>query len=297
MGFAIRAVPKPPGIGDSGFFDPATGRPPATVVLRQVVDSGREYFVLERPIGYWDREVGGIVVPADPADFRTDLTSVPALFTWLIPRTGVHLPASLIHDGLVHEPDEPASYVADRPIDRITADRIFRDAMRDAGTSWLRRWLAWTAVTTWGMVGRGPARTWRTVAAVALTAAAVLVGGIAATADLLDCREWLPWMGARAFVPEMLWGLLAAVAVTGVLAPFWGRRWPAGWIAGLALALLVHVTVALVVVSAVFTASDRLAAGRFRQAALWAAVAAGTTAGVLLLLWAVCRPAFLVPFL
>ena len=62
-------------------------------------------------------------MPANLAHFRTDLTSVPAWFTWLVPRTGVHLPAALIHDGLILSPGEPQTYIASQVIERETADR------------------------------------------------------------------------------------------------------------------------------------------------------------------------------
>ena len=76
------------------------------MLLRRLVDNGKEEFELLRPIGYWHNEEGGIIVPANLAQFRTDLTSVPAWFTWLIPKSGLHLPAALIHDGLVLAPGE-----------------------------------------------------------------------------------------------------------------------------------------------------------------------------------------------
>ena len=47
------------------------------------------------------------------ADFTTDLASVPMLFTWLVPKSGAHLPAALLHDGLVGgAAHDPASYVS-----------------------------------------------------------------------------------------------------------------------------------------------------------------------------------------
>ena len=43
---------------------------------------------MERRIAYRDRQLGELLVPRATATFRTDLTSVPALFTWLVPKTG-----------------------------------------------------------------------------------------------------------------------------------------------------------------------------------------------------------------
>ena len=117
-------------------------------MLERHSDEGVETFSLERRIAYADRHLGELLVPADP-DFRTDLTSVPALFTWLVPKTGAHLPAALLHDALVAGPDDPVSYVSTdgHDVDRVEADRVFRDAMADTGTGVIRRWIVWTAVT------------------------------------------------------------------------------------------------------------------------------------------------------
>ncbi len=108
-------IAKPPEMSGRGFFDPSDPSRPYTVVLRQLVEDGRETFKLERPIGYWDEHVGAVIVPANLATFRTDLTSVPRLFTWLVPKTGEHLSAALVHDGLVHNKSDPPTYVAQRP--------------------------------------------------------------------------------------------------------------------------------------------------------------------------------------
>ncbi len=62
-----------------------------------------------------------------------------------MPRTGAHLPAALVHDALVGQRDDgAASYVSTQGhvVDRVEADRVFRDAMADTGTGVVRRWLA-----------------------------------------------------------------------------------------------------------------------------------------------------------
>ena len=66
-------------------------------MLERHLTDGLEIFSLERRIGYRDRVLGEILIPNSP-DFRTDRTSTPALFTWLVPKTGAHLPAALVHD-------------------------------------------------------------------------------------------------------------------------------------------------------------------------------------------------------
>ena len=65
-----------------------------------------------------------------------------------MPKTGAHLPAALVHDALVAGGGEPSyDSTEGHTIDRVEADRVFRDAMADTGTGVVRRWIVWTAVT------------------------------------------------------------------------------------------------------------------------------------------------------
>jgi hypothetical protein len=244
---------------------------PPAVLFRRVLVEGREEFELLRPIRY--RDVAGdrtITVPSRDVPFTTDLTSVPSWFTWLVPKSGAHLPAALIHDGLVS--DGPPTYEVDPPqvVDRIDADRIFRDAMRDTRVGTVRRWLVWSAVATTSLVLGARAswsarQRWYYRAVVALTLGAILYLGTAATADLLDRRVgWLwdlPWMhGSTA--AEVVGGLAGAVVVPLVLAVLWGRHYAAGAVAGIALATLVHVTAAVALVALGYQVAERVARTR-----------------------------------
>lgn len=255
-------ITKPPGVGKSGFFNPTQPERRYNVVLQRLIEDGREIFKLEQPIGYWDHLVGAVIVPASLALFRTDLTSVPRYFTWLVPTTGLHLPAALVHDGLVHDPLEPQTYIADKVIDRATADRIFRDGMRDLGASWVQRWLVWTAVATATIFKEPFKRTWWPRIAVALTVLVIVVLGTAATIDLIDCRAPLPWMADRPGWLEVVYGAIAAVIIPALLSLLWRPRWQAGLIAGIALALLLHVTVAIAIVFAIYSAIESLLDGK-----------------------------------
>jgi hypothetical protein len=254
--------------------DGVPGEPPdpgadPRIVLERHAEEGVETFSLERRIAYLDRHLGELLVPADP-EFRTDLTSVPALFTWLVPKTGAHLPAALLHDALVAAPHDPSSYVSTdgHVIDRVSADRIFRDAMADTGTGVIRRWIVWTAVTVATIfVGRAVpwsrARHWSYRFAAGATIVAILYLGYSSTSDLFD-RSWVgavdvPWMGERPWWVEVAGGLSGAIVLPLALSLLWGRLRMAGAIAGVMLAVLLHVTVGLAVIGATYLALEGLA--------------------------------------
>ena len=227
------------------------------VVLVRHTDTGVERWSLERRLGYRDRELGELLVPADER-FRTDLTSVPWLFTWLVPKTGAHLPAALLHDALVGGPGDPSSYTSTEGHDvaRDEADRVFRDAMADTGTGVVRRWLVWTAVTL-ATIWAGSARwsratTWHYRLAAGGTLLAVLALGTLATLDLFDLGVSLPWMGDRPWWAELLGGFAGAVAVPFLLALTWGRLRLAGVILGVGVALLLHVSLVLLALTGLY---------------------------------------------
>lgn len=234
------------------------------IVLARVTDAGHEQFAMERRIGYRDRHLGELLVPRTTSTFRTDLTSVPALFTWLVPKTGLHLPATLLHDGLIHPPDD-VTYVSTEGhvVLRAEADRVLRDAMADAGTALIRRWLVWSAVATATMLsgagtGWSKGLGWYYRAAAALTVLVIAVLGVGATLDLLDVggAPELPWMGDRGWFVELIGGLAGAVVVPLVLSLLWGRFRIAGAVVGVTLAVLLHVTVALLGLTLLYRALE-----------------------------------------
>jgi hypothetical protein len=250
----------------------------------------KEQFKLERRIAYHARAFDSgselwILVPADADKFRSDLTSVPAAFTWLIPRTGIHLPAALVHDGLVYGKNEDPSYLSEgnRPVTRMQADVILRDAMADLGTSVARRWLIWAAVTlatiwagAWTKVHPAPKDNpnakpvvvpqklknsyYRVAAFGSLAAIGVL--GIIATLDWFDKWNVLFWMDDRAWYLETLYGAAGAIVIPLILSLFWLQLWKAGVIAGIALAFLLHVTIVVLVLTLAFQGIEFLFGGR-----------------------------------
>lgn len=241
------------------FFDAEDGGP-LRLELRSV--DGRDFTLLRR-IGFdSDHYVECFVVPTDLRTFRTDLASVPALFTWLVPKSGVFLPAAVLHDGLVR----PGAFIGpdtDRngePFSRSEADHIFREAMIGLGTGRVRAWLMWSAVTLSTMWHSR--RLWTRIVLVGLLAV-IAVLGVLTTLDFFDVVNVVPWMGG----PETPWwrkiltGAAGALLIPAVLSLSWGRNWRAGAIAGVALAFLLHVTAVLAVLLLLYQLVERIVSG------------------------------------
>ena len=240
----------------SRFFDPATG---GTMVLQLEPDGAR--FRILRQFGYHDPAYAEpFVVPKNVDTFRTDLASIPWFFAWLVPGLGTHIPAVLLHDGLVLKPKEAKTHIGP-DVDREEADRILRDAMASLGTPVVRRWLMWTAVILATAFSTLRPRWWWAPLVVG-TLVLVAALGVAATVDLFDAAEVLPWMGDRPWFVELALGGLFAVLLPLLVSLLWGRLWRAGAIAGVALALLLHVTVAVAVVYGIYWVLERLISAR-----------------------------------
>lgn len=259
-------IPDPGRFHDGGAMDgqPDLEAPPVILLRRDLADPPNEFRLMRR-LGYRDRELGDLLVPADPEDFATDFASVPQVFGWLLPRTGTYLPAAILHDGLVGDPGQPASYISveGHEVHWDEANRVFRDAMADSGTPIVRRWLLWTGVTLAVMaVGRqtdwSTALRWRWRITVVGTLLALAVLGLWTTADLLDIVGGVPWMGEGPLWTRLLTGAAGAIAIPLALAQLWGRFRVAGMIAGTLLALLLHVTIAVLALTALYNAAEWL---------------------------------------
>ncbi len=232
------------------FFDAADGGP-LRLELRSV--DGHDFRLLRR-IGYRSEDhERPFVVPDDLDTFHTDLASVPWVLTWLVPKSGGFLPAAVLHDGMVRD----EGYRGPR-VERAEADRIFRGAMVELGTGRVRAWLMWSAVTLVTM-WRGHGMASRVLLVGLLGLVAVL--GLIATVDVLDLWNVLPWMGQRPTGQELVGGALAAIVIPMVLALSWGRFWAAGAITGTALALLLHVTVAVAAIYGLYLVVERVVSG------------------------------------
>lgn len=245
------------------FFDAQDGGP-LRLELRSV--DGRDFTLLRRIAFRSDHYEECFVVPADLRRFTTDLASVPALFTWLVPKSGDFLPAAVLHDALTR----PGAFIGpdtDRdgePFGRAEADRIFREAMIGLGTGRVRAWLMWAAVTLTTMWHSG--RTWTRAVLVGLLGAVVLLG-VLATLDFFDLIDVVPWMGG----PDTRWwwelvtGAVGAIGIPALLGLSWGRFWRAGVITGVALAFLLHVTVALALLVGAYQVAERIVSGPANQ--------------------------------
>lgn len=239
-------------LAESRFTDTETG---GAVRLELLSIDGHEFAML-RSITYDDPEYAEpFTVPADLANFRTDLASVPSVFTWLVPRSGVFLPAAVLHDGLVHE-----GQYRGPAITRVEADRIFRDAIQHLGTGVVRSWLMWAAVTMATMWVMPTARWyWRTVLIGLLVG---IVGiGMLATGDILGLWSIVPWMPEGRLGLELIGGAIGAVLIPAVLALTWRRFVPAGMIVGIALAFLLHVTIVIAGIYGLYWVVERFVSG------------------------------------
>jgi len=237
-----------PAIGDEPGVPPDPGADP-TIELKRVLIGDDQQFAMTRRIAYRDRIFGELLVPKDPTTFRSDLTSVPAIFTWLVPRTNAHLAAGLLHDALISLPGEQDAYISTdgHNINRVEADRVFRDAMGDTGTSLMRRWLLWSAVTLGTIfsrndLGMSRATRWRYRIAIASSLEVIVYLGLSASFDFVDAPVrgfvQLPWMSERPWWAELWGGAAGAVAISFLLGLTWGRFREAGWIGGITLFLI-----------------------------------------------------------
>lgn len=136
-------------------------------------------------------------VPKDDFRMETDLASVPPFLTWLVPKDGRHTPAALLHDALM--PHDELWYLGP-DLDRVEADRIFRNAMQHLGVAFLRRWAMWGAVSLATFMTRRPGTSGVARPAgmlfrgfvVGVVALGALAFGLAAWADLFGGRLTVP---------------------------------------------------------------------------------------------------------
>ena len=163
--------------------------PGSTVDVRQIDD--QDWAIL-RALTYYARTEDFVV----PVQEHTDFASVPRVFIWFIPRYGRYTKAAILHDYLCSV-CVPAGRVS-----RIEADGIFRQAMRELGVPFLRRWIMWAGVRLGALTNAAGREKWWTqawrvalIAAVALpvvTPAAVVIAISFLVFYLIEVVAWIP---------------------------------------------------------------------------------------------------------
>jgi hypothetical protein len=97
---------------------------------------------LLKDVVYKDRDVEYRV----PVGYRTDFASVPRATSWLYPRTGAYSAAAIVHDWLITDM-LPTGYITSSHV-----DEVFREAMKELGVPFARRWVMWAGVRV-GAIG------------------------------------------------------------------------------------------------------------------------------------------------
>ncbi len=297
----------------SRFFDGDVGYGSEAMIdlERVTTPEGTEEWAMVKRVGYRVRRLRDltdvdVIVPArhlqnpDPnakppiKRFTTDLTSVPQMLTWLVPKSGLHLPAALVHDGLITEGHKEH----DGPdVSPVEADRIFREAMADLGTPLLRRWIVWSAVTL-GSVRSLPSK----LLAFTMYLGLFVVGalGYFATLDLFDQIEVICWMGDRPWNRELIYGLIAALVVPLIVCLPWAlaKLYRAGWVASWTIAVLFHVTLAVASVTIAYQLSEWVVQLVSKQLSTehtqkvkpkWALIGLAALIGLGVLTWWLCQ--------
>lgn len=96
------------------------------------------HWKLIEPLTYYGRRDKFTI----PAGFITDWASVPQIFWSLVSPINLACEPSILHDSLY----------ATRIVPRAQADGMFRRMLREAGVGFVRRWMMYLAVRTFGWV-------------------------------------------------------------------------------------------------------------------------------------------------
>lgn len=87
-----------------------------------------------------------------PEGFETDFASVPLIARWLIPKSGKHNQAAVLHDFLYQNLKEDWKNWTGKKYTRKDCDEIFLEAMKILGVNFLKRWTMYRAVRRFGGV-------------------------------------------------------------------------------------------------------------------------------------------------
>lgn len=108
-----------------------------------------------------------------PEGYVTDFASIPRATSWLYPRTGAYSAAAIIHDWLITD------LLPTGAITSTHVDYVFREAMKELGVPFARRWVMWAGVRL-GAIGNpvrrpGSLKTFPLVLLVLLASAPVVL--------------------------------------------------------------------------------------------------------------------------
>jgi hypothetical protein len=220
-----------------GYYVPKTCRPTGYTLVK--VPKKKNYELREK-FEYVDRDGKTYVVPRSNC-LPTDLASIPAFATWLVPKDGGHTQAALLHDAMIVGPGETPDYVGP-PVTDERADRIFLDGMRIGGVPFFRRWIIWTAVAMRSYWLRPSA--WSKLR-LSLSIVVFAVFSLYALPDVLNLPQIYRFRG-----------VLCIVAVVPVIAAalLVGRQFRGEWhvrAIGFSVAVLAAVGVSLILIAAV----------------------------------------------
>jgi hypothetical protein len=126
----------------------------AVAILSDMEKQGRTLAVVTRPYAYVHPVHGVDVTVEVPLGFVTDFASIPSFFHFIVQPFGRHAPAAVLHDYL---------YAIGQNKARRLADRLFLNAMKDAGVPALRRSLMYRMVRFFGSGGYGLKDDWKFV--------------------------------------------------------------------------------------------------------------------------------------
>jgi len=123
----------------------------AVAILADMEKQGRTLAVVTKPYAYI-HPIHGIDVKVEvPQGFVTDFASIPSALHFIVQPFGRHAPAAVLHDYL---------YAVGQKKARRLADRLFLNAMREAGVPALRRSLMYRMVRFFGGGGYGLKDDW-----------------------------------------------------------------------------------------------------------------------------------------
>lgn len=203
-------------------------------------------------LGIWYR------VPMNVAKNSTDFASIPFFLTWLVPKDGTHTPAAVLHDALIGgRKGEHYETSAPETIPDRHADYLFREAMRESGVAWLRRWIMWAAVTLRTLTVKirkdktsgkeTQSKRWGRILVIGVVVGvwSVLSAAMALDVpDLIRADRDLPWIGARPWWNEVVRALVMIAVGTAALTVVFGitlrsvRGLSAGALTGAAVGFL-----------------------------------------------------------